>query len=108
MELVDQKLGSAFNKEEVIKVALLCTNPSPTLRPNISAVLSMLEGRTVVPELIMGPSIYGDQLRLADLRDQLNQIVQGSSEFQSLMTSKIHSSAAFSQDLYPISHYSHI
>jgi hypothetical protein len=47
MELVDPKLGSEFNKEEairMIKVALLCTNPSPALRPTMSAVVSMLEG----------------------------------------------------------------
>ncbi|KAF3450426.1 hypothetical protein FNV43_RR06507 [Rhamnella rubrinervis] len=101
MELVDPKLGSDFNKEEVvrlIKVALLCTNPSPALRPTMSAALSMLEGHAVVPELIMDPSIYGDQIRLAAIREQLDQIVQqGPSESQSLIrssdTSQIDSSA---------------
>ncbi|XP_019198408.1 PREDICTED: probable leucine-rich repeat receptor-like serine/threonine-protein kinase At3g14840 isoform X2 [Ipomoea nil] len=46
MELIDPKLGSDFDKEEalrMIKVALLCTNPSPVLRPSMSAVVSMLE-----------------------------------------------------------------
>ena len=36
MELVDPELESGFHKEEalrMIKVALLCTNPSPVLRP---------------------------------------------------------------------------
>lgn len=45
MDLVDPKLGSNLNKEKamrMIKVALLCTNPSPTLRPTMSAVVSML------------------------------------------------------------------
>ncbi|KAF3451337.1 hypothetical protein FNV43_RR07432 [Rhamnella rubrinervis] len=101
MELVDPKLGSDFNKEEVvrlIKVALLCTNPSPALRPTMSAALSMLEGHAVVPELIMDPSIYGDQIRLAAIREQLDKIVQqGPSESQSLIrssdTSQIDSSA---------------
>ncbi|GMY37774.1 isoform 2 of probable lrr receptor-like serine/threonine-protein kinase [Fagus crenata] len=79
MELVDPKLGSEFNKEEairMIKVALLCTNPSPALRPKMSAVVSMLEGRTVVHENEMDPSIYGDELRLRALEDQYGQILQ--------------------------------
>ncbi|WRX26809.1 Protein kinase domain - like 10 [Theobroma cacao] len=77
MELVDPSLGGEFNKEEavrVIKVALLCTNPSPALRPNMSEVVKMLKGRTHVPELIMDPSIFGDELRLGALRDQFNKM----------------------------------
>ena len=56
MELVDPELGSEFNKEEalrMIKVALLCLNPSPALRPTMSAVVGMLEGQIVVDELNM-------------------------------------------------------
>ncbi|KAL1133555.1 hypothetical protein V6Z11_A12G048400 [Gossypium hirsutum] len=46
MELVDPRLGTEFNEEEVIrmaKVALLCTNSSPALRPIMSEVVNMLE-----------------------------------------------------------------
>ncbi|KAG4146401.1 hypothetical protein ERO13_D05G155180v2 [Gossypium hirsutum] len=49
MELVDLRLGTEFNEEEAIrmaKVALLCTNSSPALRPTMSEVVNMLEGRT--------------------------------------------------------------
>jgi hypothetical protein len=49
MEIVDPKLQSEFNKEEaerIIKLALLCTNASPSLRPAMSEVVSMLEGQT--------------------------------------------------------------
>ncbi|GLU13862.1 hypothetical protein SLE2022_304720 [Rubroshorea leprosula] len=77
MDLVDPRLGAEFNKEEVfrmIRVALLCTNPSPALRPIMSSVVSMLEGKTLVPELIMDPSIFGDESRLATLRNQFEQI----------------------------------
>ncbi|XP_062094663.1 probable LRR receptor-like serine/threonine-protein kinase At1g53430 [Humulus lupulus] len=45
MELVDPKLGSKFKKEEakrMIKVALLCTNPSPSVCPTMSVAVSML------------------------------------------------------------------
>jgi hypothetical protein len=91
MELVDPKLGSNFSKEEavrIIKVALLCTNPSPTLRPTMSAVVSMLEGRTVVRELIMDPSIYGDELRFKALKDLFDQVLgPSSSDTQNLVHS---------------------
>ncbi|KAF5475282.1 hypothetical protein F2P56_007105 [Juglans regia] len=91
MELVDPRLGSNFSKEEaarMVKVALLCTNPSPVLRPTMSAVVSMLEGRTAVHELIMDPSIYGDVSRFKALRDQFDQILeQSSTDVQSVVHS---------------------
>ncbi|KAI3969382.1 hypothetical protein MKX01_019943 [Papaver californicum] len=58
MELVDPKLGSKFDKEEVLRminIALMCTNTSPTLRPKMSSVISMLEGRTPVGECVLDP-----------------------------------------------------
>ncbi|XP_050290165.1 probable LRR receptor-like serine/threonine-protein kinase At1g07650 [Quercus robur] len=91
MELVDPKLGSEFSKEEVlrmIKVALLCTNPSPALRPTMTAVVSMLEGKTVVDEMARDPDIYGDEWRFEALRDQFGQSLQlNSVEGQSLVQS---------------------
>uniref|UniRef100_A0A2N9GC09 AAA+ ATPase domain-containing protein n=1 Tax=Fagus sylvatica TaxID=28930 RepID=A0A2N9GC09_FAGSY len=78
-------------KEEavrMVKVALLCTNPSPTLRPTMSAVESILGGQTSVHELIMGPSIYADDTRFKVLRDYFDQIMgQGSGDTQSLIPS---------------------
>jgi hypothetical protein len=112
MELVDAKLGSELNKEEairMIKVALLCTNPSPALRPTMSAVVSMLEGQTIVDELIMDPSIYGDELRFSGLRDQFDQIQpepMSPNGAESLIHSSnatwIGSSSTSAQDLYRI------
>ena len=55
MELVDRRLGEDFKKEEVmmmINVALLCTSFSPSLRPSMSSVVSMLEGKTNVQEVV--------------------------------------------------------
>ncbi|KAL8138296.1 hypothetical protein V2J09_004297 [Rumex salicifolius] len=46
MEIVDPKIEGEYNKEEalrVIRVALLCGNASPGLRPTMSQVLSMLQ-----------------------------------------------------------------
>lgn len=51
LELVDPSLGLNYSKEEVMRmlhIALLCTNLSPTLRPSMSSVVSMLEGKIAV------------------------------------------------------------
>ncbi|XP_039684827.1 probable leucine-rich repeat receptor-like serine/threonine-protein kinase At3g14840 isoform X2 [Medicago truncatula] len=55
MQLVDRRLGEDFKKEEVmmmINVALLCTSFSPSLRPSMSSVVSMFEGKTNVQEVV--------------------------------------------------------
>ncbi|KAM3700706.1 hypothetical protein ACJW31_05G119000 [Castanea mollissima] len=91
MELVDPELGSDFSKEEalrMIKVALLCTNPSPVLRPVMTAVVNMLEGRIVIDELTRGPSIYSDEWGFEALRDQYGESSRPNSmESQSLVQS---------------------
>ncbi|KAH9770833.1 hypothetical protein KPL71_012497 [Citrus sinensis] len=72
MELVDTDLGSNFDKEQLmvmINVALLCASASPTNRPSMSSVLSMLECGVDVPDLvpdsrdISTSSIYGPPTR---------------------------------------------
>ncbi|XP_010500991.1 PREDICTED: probable LRR receptor-like serine/threonine-protein kinase At1g53430 [Camelina sativa] len=56
LELVDPDLGTSFSKKEamsMLNIALLCTNPSPTLRPPMSSVVKMLEGKIKVqPPLV--------------------------------------------------------
>ncbi|XP_059435612.1 probable LRR receptor-like serine/threonine-protein kinase At1g07650 [Corylus avellana] len=94
MELVDPQLGSELNEEAIrmIKVALLCINPSPALRPTMSAVVSMLEGQTIVDEVTIDPSIYGDELRFSALKDRFEQLQRAptsTSEAESLMHSSI-------------------
>lgn len=112
VELVDPRLGSDFSEEEavrMVKVALLCINPTAALRPNMSAVVSMLEGRIPVDELIMDPSIYSEEMRLTALRNPFEQTVE---ESAGGTKSLIHSSDASwngssapttSSDLYKIS-----
>ena len=73
----------------------------------MSAVVSMLEGETVVHELTMDPSIYGNELRIESLRDQFNQTLRPSlSVSQSLIESsnaiRIGSSSTSGQDIYSI------
>ncbi|KAL7087501.1 hypothetical protein ACP275_13G071200 [Erythranthe tilingii] len=51
LELVDPILGTNYSKKEALRMlnlALLCANPSPTLRPSMSSVVSMLEGKIPV------------------------------------------------------------
>ncbi|KAK2976665.1 hypothetical protein RJ640_017408 [Escallonia rubra] len=76
-ELMDPRLGSSLNQKEAIrmvKIALLCTNPSPALRPTMSAVVGMLQGHISVQELNMDPSIYGDDLMFQSLREKYNEM----------------------------------
>lgn len=52
LELVDPSLGTNYSKKEalmMLNMALLCTSPSPTLRPTMTTVVSMLEGQTAIP-----------------------------------------------------------
>ena len=109
MELVDLELGSEFSKEEatiITKVALLCINPSPALRPTMTVVVSMLEGRTVVPELTMEASIYANDVRFESFRGQCQTLRVSSSESQNLLQSSnaicIGSSSTSAHDLYSI------
>ncbi|KAM3251240.1 putative LRR receptor-like serine/threonine-protein kinase RFK1 [Capsicum annuum] len=71
-ELIDDKLGLQFNKEEaerVVKLALLCTSATPSLRPVMSEVVRMLEGKQDVPDDIPEASMYTDDLRVKALKD---------------------------------------
>ncbi|KAE8732705.1 hypothetical protein F3Y22_tig00001799pilonHSYRG00027 [Hibiscus syriacus] len=96
MELVDPRLGTEFNEEEAIrmtKVALLCTNSSPALRPTMSEVVNMLERRTFVPELIMDPSIFANESRFGALKDQFNRMKSWKSSETTMVTASSDSSS---------------
>ena len=57
----------------MLNLALLCTSPSPTLRPTMSSVVSMLEGRTLVqvPSVKQGIT-EGEMLRFKAFENLLN------------------------------------
>ncbi|XP_010246505.1 PREDICTED: probable LRR receptor-like serine/threonine-protein kinase At1g53440 isoform X2 [Nelumbo nucifera] len=66
LELVDPTLESRYSKEEALRMlslALLCTGPSPFLRPTMSSVVSMLEGKIPV-QAPLNQSSMNDELRL--------------------------------------------
>nr|XP_011460820.1 PREDICTED: probable leucine-rich repeat receptor-like serine/threonine-protein kinase At3g14840 isoform X2 [Fragaria vesca subsp. vesca] len=65
LDLVDPRLGCDFNKEEVmitINVALLCCNITAALRPAMSLVVSMLEGRARVADLVLDSSASSQEI----------------------------------------------
>ncbi|KAI9121686.1 hypothetical protein K1719_008719 [Acacia pycnantha] len=72
MELVDERIGSYVNEseaEKVLKVALLCTNASPSIRPTMSEVVNMLEGKMEIPNVVPEPGANNEDLRFKALRD---------------------------------------
>ena len=58
LRLVDRNLRHVYDKDEVIrvvKIALLCANDTPTARPLITNVVSMLLGGQTIPEYLLKP-----------------------------------------------------
>ncbi|CAL0310688.1 unnamed protein product [Lupinus luteus] len=101
MELVDKRLGSDFNKEEamvMINVALLCTNVTQTLRPAMSSVVSMLEGRSVVHEVVSESRDVFDE-KMEAMRLYCKEIQEHSSISMEVPWTASSASAA---DLYPV------
>ncbi|XP_058747459.1 probable leucine-rich repeat receptor-like serine/threonine-protein kinase At3g14840 [Vicia villosa] len=90
MELVDRRLGEDFKKDEVttmINVALLCTSFSPSLRPSMSSVVSMLEGRTNVQEVVAESTEVLDDKKYKVMQQYYKQRGESStSEAQSIGT----------------------
>ncbi|KAK4793991.1 hypothetical protein SAY86_011985 [Trapa natans] len=100
LELIDQNLKPEVDMEDIndfVKVAILCTNVSPTLRPTMSEVVKMLQGESAIPEVI--PTNYTEDLRFTAIRDLLrpgrNQNYTGS---HSRMQNSFGSSSAYSQN----------
>lgn len=76
MDLVDERLGEDFKKEEVmvmINVALLCTHVSPMQRPTMSLVVSMLEGKNVVQEVVPNTSQVFEGKKLEMIQQHYQQ-----------------------------------
>ncbi|KAL5716593.1 hypothetical protein ACHQM5_018261 [Ranunculus cassubicifolius] len=105
MELVDPMLKSNYNKEEVlvmIDVALQCTNATPTLRPIMSSVVSMLEGRTGALKFVFDSSISGKDTETKSIRDQ-NQFSLSTDQTRSMLSDEPWTeTSASSSDLYPM------
>ncbi|KAG8365577.1 hypothetical protein BUALT_Bualt18G0119900 [Buddleja alternifolia] len=71
-ELVDERLASQVDKEEVeriVKVAILCTNSTPSVRPTMSEVVRMIEGDMVIPNALPEGSTYTNDVRFKAIKD---------------------------------------
>nr|GLL45897.1 probable LRR receptor-like serine/threonine-protein kinase At1g07650 [Ipomoea trifida] len=82
IELMDPRLGSNYDKEgalRMIKVALLCANPSPVLRPSMSEVVKMLEGHDDILEYKSDLHEFNFQA----MRDRYDEMTVRSSESSS-------------------------
>ncbi|TXG47724.1 hypothetical protein EZV62_027018 [Acer yangbiense] len=82
MEIMDPMLEDKFDKveaEKMIRVAILCSNADPALRPTMSEVVSMLESQTIVQEVASDPGIYGDDLQIKQLKGYYQQLHDQSS-----------------------------
>ncbi|CAN6558327.1 unnamed protein product [Malus baccata var. baccata] len=107
MDLVDPRLGSDFNKEEMIvtiNVALLCCNVTSTARPTMSSVVSMLEGKAIVHESVSNPN--ADSIEIDAMRKHFqSSFGRGTGEKQ-IETGSIEgpwaASSASAHDLYPV------
>ncbi|CAJ2653500.1 unnamed protein product [Trifolium pratense] len=100
LELVDKRLGSNFNKEEamvMINVALLCTNVTSALRPAMSSVVSMLEGKIAIKELILESSEVLDEKKMEAMRQYYKDHSVSMEEGPWTATS-----SSVATDLYPV------
>ncbi|XP_028796997.1 probable LRR receptor-like serine/threonine-protein kinase At1g53430 [Neltuma alba] len=93
LELVDPSLGSSYSSQEamrMLELALLCTNPSPTLRPSMSSIVYMLEGKLPIQALTIKRRESDQQVaRFKALEIQSSQ-ESHSQTFSSSSTSRSH------------------
>ncbi|CAI9784288.1 unnamed protein product [Fraxinus pennsylvanica] len=100
MELVDPRLESNFNEEEVIttiNLALCCTNAVAAERPSMSAVVSILEGRAHVGEFVSDSSVSIYKMKPTEITSQ-DHVTNSSISLDMPWTS----SSKSTSDLYPI------
>lgn len=66
----------------MLNLALICTNPSPTLRPSMSTVVSMLDGKTP----IQLPSVKQADSKSYDFRFKSLERMSDVSQMQNVST----------------------
>ncbi|OMO92550.1 hypothetical protein COLO4_17486 [Corchorus olitorius] len=109
LELVDPRMGSDYNTGEMlamINVALLCTNANPAARPAMSSVVSMLEGRANIEELVTDSSNFPHESNSRSMKKLYQHLEEKSApESQTHSVSTIGpwtSSSTSAADLYPV------
>ncbi|KAM7250543.1 hypothetical protein ACFE04_022426 [Oxalis oulophora] len=105
LELVDPSLESKYTEEEAImllNISLLCTNPSANLRPQMSSVVSMIEGNIPIEasEVQMQSKTIGGTMKGLEMistfsNDSEVKKIMADGPWESPSTSK-------ENDLYPV------
>lgn len=103
-------MGSEFNEKEatsIINLALLCTNVSPVVRPAMSSVVGILEGRSVMQDYFSDRSTNSEIKQPNDFIDiqQQSYVTTSSGDSQlkdESMTYSWTASPTSRSDLYPI------
>ncbi|CAL5390981.1 unnamed protein product [Camellia sinensis] len=104
MELVDPKLGPDFIEKEVIvmiNIALLCTNVTPTIRPTMSSVVSMLEGRAVIEESVSDSTVFSHKMTPKGMMADLERSHETDTN-DSLVEMPLTASSTSNTDPYPL------
>ncbi|KAG5622291.1 hypothetical protein H5410_007509 [Solanum commersonii] len=76
MDLVDPKLGTDYSWTEansILELAMMCTNPSPTLRPTMSEVVKVIEGKTKIKTTSSTVQRSTDEIALTKAMAALSQ-----------------------------------
>ncbi|KAH0923832.1 hypothetical protein HID58_023850, partial [Brassica napus] len=103
MEIVDPTLEGDFNIKEavrMIKVAFVCTNSSPSLRPTMSEAVKMLQGEIKIAEVMSDPGLYGHNWSISNLMD-IDTHGSSSTSGVAAQTAATMQSSVSGGDLYP-------
>ncbi|XP_073141264.1 probable leucine-rich repeat receptor-like serine/threonine-protein kinase At3g14840 [Henckelia pumila] len=107
MELVDSRLESNFDAEEVmttINIALLCTSTVAAERPSMSSVVSILEGKTRVEQFMSNLNIPMDVIKPQKRGTEEDKVVKFSDVQGHSISMDVPwtASSAATTDLYPV------
>ncbi|EEF37838.1 ATP binding protein, putative [Ricinus communis] len=110
LELVDPRMGTNYDKNQVmtmINVALQCASVSSVARPAMSSVVSILEGKTTVQDLVLDDSnVSHDEKKIEAMRKHFQHNIESQtseSQTQSMsLDGPWTGSSSSAGDLYPI------
>lgn len=84
IELVDKNLYDLYDAKQaltLLNLAVKCTSSSPSMRPTISQVLSVLDGKKTLSDVVLpdpstsSTTVYGDIDKAADSSRSFTQVV---------------------------------
>ncbi|GMP74121.1 hypothetical protein CsSME_00031636 [Camellia sinensis var. sinensis] len=102
VELVDPSLGSDYSSEQantILELAMLCTNPSPSLRPSMSEVVKTLEGKSKIVGASFSTPYSMDDTAMAEEMAGFSQSAEFGSTSQEGTSNANSSSQAVSKEV---------